>query len=124
MRNPGLIKAYDAPTSIEPFRIVKYGAAEGQAEQAAGAGEALFGVCDDLGGVEGARADVVETGVCEVEYGAAVTRGDLLTADAQGRAVPAAPASGATARIIGEAKIDGAAGDIGSLKIMLSQVTG
>jgi hypothetical protein len=38
--------------------------------------------------------------------------------------VPAAPASGATARIIGEAKIDGAAGDIGSLKIMLSQVTG
>jgi hypothetical protein len=66
----------------------------------------------------GERVDVVVNGLCDVEFGAAVTRGALLMADAQGRAITAAAAAGVNVRILGVAMTDAAAaGDIGQIMI-------
>lgn len=116
MRNLELVKNYTAEAAIAPHRIVKFGAADGGVLQSAAAADAHIGV-SLLGAAAGERLDVVRDGIAEVEYGAAVTRGDLLTADAQGRAVPAAPAAGVNARVIGIAEVSGVAGDIGAVAV-------
>lgn len=68
-------------------------------------------------GASGDRVDVIRAGIAPVEYSATVVRGAALTADANGKAVTAAPAAGANARIIGMAEISGVSGDIGSVFI-------
>ena len=60
----------------------------------------------------------------EVEYGGTVAAGDLLTSDAQGRAVIASPASGTNARIVGIAEYSGALGDIGVIDLSLGSLQG
>ena len=83
-------------------------------------------------GNAGSRRNVA--GIAEVVYGGAVTRGDLLTSDGAGKAVPAVrhthPENAAAAyaqgadtgpatagRAIGVAMVSGAAGDIGTVLI-------
>lgn len=53
----------------------------------------------------------------DVVFGGNVTRGQPLTADAQGRAVAAAPAAGANVYCIGFAEVSGVVGDIGTVII-------
>ncbi len=116
MNNPGLIKSFNAPAAILATRIVKFGASDTDAAQAAAATDALIGVSVALvPALAGERIDIVMTGVTEVEYGGAVTRGDLLTADASGRAIVAA----INQNVIGMAMVSGVLGDIGS--VLLSQ---
>ncbi|REM14738.1 DUF2190 domain-containing protein, partial [Mycobacterium tuberculosis] len=67
--------------------------------------------------VAGDRIDGVRLGIAEVEYGGAVAAGDPLTSDASGRAIVAAPAAGANARLVGFAEVAGVLGDIGSVFI-------
>lgn len=123
MRNHILNKNYTAGAAIAAYRIVKWGAADGEILQAAAATDALVGVNDRFAAaVAGDRLDITRTGLAEVEYGGNVTRGDLLTADAQGRAITAAPAAAAFANIIGIAEVSGVSGDIGSVLIAPGQV--
>ncbi len=125
--NPLLIKNFTALGAIARYRIVKYGAADGEVLQGAAATDALLGVValpSDVGAVAGEHVDVITHGLGEVEYGGAVTRGDPLTSDAQGRAVTAAPAAGANNRIIGFANVSGVLGDIGQVDISKGQVQG
>lgn len=102
-----------AEAAIAPFRIVKFGAADGGYVQAAAAADALAGVSEGITVLSGERLDVIKIGIADVEFGGAVTRGQPLTADADGKAVAAAPAAGANVRIIGFAEVSGVAGDIG-----------
>lgn len=125
MKNEGLDKNYNADAAIAAYRIVKFGAADGNVAQAAAATDLLIGTTGRVTATAiGERVDVGRSGIREVEYGGAVTRGAKLTADALGRAVAAAPAAGANAQIIGVAEVSGVLGDIGSMLISISVMQG
>lgn len=134
MNNPGLIKNFKAETAVAAYRIVKFGASDDTVAQAAANTDAMMGVNGALAGDAGKRVDIVLSGVAEVEYGGNVTRGDLLTADANGRAVAvtrhthtentagaytqnATTAAAGNVRVIGVAMVSGVLGDIGSVNI-------
>lgn len=112
MSNPSLFKTKTAGGAIAPFRIVAHGAADGQVVQAAAANATLCGTTGQIGAsAAGDRVDVAKAGLPEVELGGIVARGAPLTADANGKAIAAAPAAGTNARIIGFAEVSGIAGD-------------
>ncbi|HFE31886.1 MAG TPA: DUF2190 domain-containing protein [Gammaproteobacteria bacterium] len=125
--NPLLIKNFTAKGVISRYRIVKHGAADGEALQGAAPTDALLGVIDlpsDVAAASDERVDVVTHGLAPVEYGGAVTRGDPLTSDGQGRAVTAAPAAGSNNRIIGFAAVSGVLGDVGLVDISKGSLQG
>ncbi len=115
MANALLIKNGTAEAAIAPYRIVKFGAADGGYVQSAAAADFNAGVCESVGPASGERLDVVKAGIADVEFGGTVTRGQPLTSDANGKAVTAAPAAGANVRIIGFAEVSAVAGDIGQV---------
>lgn len=107
MRNEEFIKSMDAGAAIAAHRIVVIGSVDDAAIQAAAATDQLLGVANEMGADSGGLVDVVLAGIAQVELGGTVTRGDRLTADADGKAVKATKLSEhATAVIAG-----GAAGD-------------
>ncbi len=122
MRNEGYSKTLIAGAAIAKNRIVKFDSTELTAIQAAAATDKSIGV-SDLGADSGEAFDVILDGIALVEYGGNVTHGDLLTADANGKAVTAAPAATGSARVIGIAMVSGVSGDIGSVLIERSTVT-
>lgn len=117
MRNEGLQKTLIAGAAVAKNRIVKFGTSDTAAIQAAAATDASIGVSDNLGAASGEPFDVIIDGIALVEYGGNVTRGAVLTSDADGKAVTAAPTGGAEHRIIGIAMVSGVSGDIGSVRI-------
>lgn len=125
MNNPGLIKAFIATAIIAPYRIVKFGVDDNHVLVSAASTDAHIGVTGAVvpQAVE-SPIDIIMDDIAEIEYGGAVTRGDLLTSDAQGRAVTAAPAAGVNARIIGQAMSSGVLGDIGSVHLNATQIQG
>ena len=56
--------------------------------------------------------EVAHDDIADVVLGGAVTRGDLLTSDANGAAITATAAAGTNIRVIGIALVSGVAGDI------------
>lgn len=120
-----MIKNYTAGAAIAARRIVKHGGADGAVIQGAAATDALIGVCvQPAGAALNERVDVAHEGIADVEYGGTVTRGGLLTSDATGRAVAAAPGAGVNNRIIGVAVVSGAISDIGQVLIALGSLQG
>lgn len=117
MNIPGLITAKRASGAIAARRIVIHGSSDGLAAQAAGSTALLIGISTEIPAADGAVFDVIRSDLAPVEYGGNVTRGDALTADAQGRAVAATLPPAATTWIIGFAELSGVAGDIGSVYI-------
>jgi hypothetical protein len=118
MLNPTLTKSYAPGGAISKYRIVKFGSADGAVVQAAAATDKLVGVTTALDAAStDARVDVIRAGIAEVEYGGNVTRGDLLTADANGKAITATAAAGSNVRTIGVAEVSGVSGDIGSVLV-------
>lgn len=114
MPNPVLIKSYVAEAAVLPYRVVKFGTADGVVIQSAAAADAHVGVADNLGqATAGSRVDVVQGGIVEAEAGAAITRGALLSVDSSGRVITAAASAGANVAVIGRALVSaGAAGEI------------
>lgn len=114
MSNPTLIKSYVAEAAVLPYRVVKFGTADGQVVQAAAATDASIGIADNLGqGTAGSRVDVAVDGIVEAEAGAAVARGVLVSVDSSGRVITASASAGANVRVIGVAmSAAGAAGEI------------
>ena len=122
---PLLTENFTAGAAIAPYRICKAGAADLKAIQAAASTDGMFGVSDSLGAdAAGDRVDIYTAGPVEVEYGDTIVRDDLLTADADGKAVAAAPAAGVNARIIGIARVSGVVGDIGLVQLAPGQIQG
>ena len=114
---PGLTLNYLAAGAIAARRIVKHGAADGAALQAAATTESFIGVSTNIPAASGERVDVYREGVVPVEYGGEVARGAPLTSDADGKAITAAPTAAALAQVIGYAEVSGSAGDIGSVHL-------
>lgn len=118
--NPTLTKNYVAGAAIAAHRIVAFGSADYEAIQGAADTDLLIGVSDLGADATGDAVDVHRAGLVDVEYGGNVTRGDLLTADANGRAITVTP--GAGVRTIGIAEVSGVLNDIGKLLIAPSVV--
>lgn len=103
-----------ATAAIAAYRIVKPTANDGEVTQAAAATDKLVGVSGQVSvSAAGDRIDIMYAGVVPVEYGGDVANGDLLTADADGKAVVADDDE----RVIGTAMEKGDAGTIGSVFI-------
>lgn len=102
MSNPILQKNYIAGGAIAAFTVVKLSADNGVVAAAA-VGDALIAVSGDIAAASGERCDVIMSGIANALAGAAITRGALLTVDALGRVVTAAPAAGTNNRVIGTA---------------------
>lgn len=117
MRNEGLQKTLIAGAAVAKNRIVKFGSDDSTAIQASAATDKSIGVSDNLGAASGDTFDVIIDGIALVEYGGNVTRGDMLTADSNGKAVAAAPTATNSVRVIGVAMASGVSGDIGSVRI-------
>jgi hypothetical protein len=132
--NALLIKNYKAAAAVTKFRIVKMGGNDYEVQHAAAATDTSVGITTELDAALGERVDVIRAGLADVEYGGTITRGDQLTADANGKAVvatqhdhtentagayaqSATTAAAAAQRIIGIAEVSGVAGDIGSVLI-------
>lgn len=109
-----------AEAAVLANRIVKFGAADGQVVQAAAAADLLIGVASrGFDAALGERIDIMTHGIAEVKLGGAVTRGQPVTADANGKGVVAAPAAGANARVVGIAMASGVLDDV--IDVLLSQ---
>ena len=124
MNDLGLIKNFTADGTIARYRIVAFGAAEGEAAQATG-DHPYLGTAMVRGAKEaGSRVDVAMDNLRDIEFGGAVAFGDWLTSDASGRAVTAAPAADAKMNVIGRAMTAGVVGSIGKVHVNPQQITG
>jgi endonuclease YncB( thermonuclease family) len=120
-----IIKCYSAEAAILPNRIIKYGAADYGVLQAAAATDKIIGVSMPLVSVvTGDTIEVIFEGIADVKLGGTVTRGDLLTSDASGQAVTAAPGAGVNNSILGRAQTSGVSGDIIPVQLSPGSVQG
>ena len=103
----GHIRTCKAATAIPSFRIAKFGADDETVALASAATDALAGISIDIDAAANGRVDLAEDGPHAVQLGGAVTRGDFLTAAADGKAVKCT-----TGNFIAQAKQSGVAGDI------------
>lgn len=124
MANNTLTKSYLAEATIAAFVFVKPGAADYGALAAAAVSDKIFGVTTEIAAASGDRVDVVHEGIVDLKLGGTVARGDLLTSDASGQGVTAAPAAGTNNRIGAIALISGVSGDIIPALIRLSMMQG
>ena len=124
MANNGLTKSYNAGGAIVANSIVKAGANDWDVLQAAAATDKSVGITTEIAAASAERVDVVQEGIADLKLGGTVARGDLLTSDASGYGVTAAPAGGSNNRIIGVAMISGVSGDIIPVQIAQSMLQG
>lgn len=119
MNKPKLTVAMFAAIAIASRRIVTFKSGDdSQVNQATTNTQAIWGVSSDLDVTIGQPIDIVCSGSASVEYGDTITAGQLLTADSQGRAIPATTGS----RTIGVAMENGVVQDIGSVLISPSAI--
>lgn len=116
------IKGYAAGAAVAGKRFAKFSAAD-TIVQAAASTDLIVGITD-LGGGAGDMIDVTVLGPAKIVCGGAVTRGQKLTADADGKAVPAAPAAGVNAQTGAIAQSSGVAGDIIDVIVLPGAVQG
>ena len=124
MSNIELAKGFKAQAAITAYTLVALGSADGQVVAAAAVSDKIIGVTTDVAPAINERCDVILSGIADVLYGGTVARGDLLTSDASGRAVTAAPSAGTNNRVIGFALLGGVVGDIGQVYVNQSMMQG
>ena len=107
-----------AGAAVAAHRIVKP-SADGTVIQGAAKADALLGVSGSRAVASGDTVEVAVVGIADVEAGAAVTRGALVSSDANGKATPAAAAGD---RVVGIAVEAAADGDIFPVLIAPSQL--
>lgn len=123
-RAEGLTKTLNAEGTIAAYTIVKVGANDHGALAASAVSDFIIGVTGSVSAVNGERVDVILGGIANVTYGGTIARGALVTTNASGQAVTAAPAAGVNNRILGIAMISGVANDLGAVLIDCGSVQG
>lgn len=120
----GHIKSYSAGGAVNPCRFVKAGAADNAVIQAISGAAMMFGVTEQVVGTgtsnvaaSGDMVDVVKDGLAYLELGDTVTRGDVLTADANGKGIPTVIVAGTPIYYGAIAEVSGVAGDIIPVKV-------
>lgn len=119
----GLVKSFTAETAVAKRRIVSFGTEDGQVIQSTSQAGVL-GVSGIRGADAGGAVDVYLSDLQGIECSAPVTRGDYITADAEGKGIPAAPAADAQMQVVGRAMESGSAGAILTVLIQPQQITG
>lgn len=120
--NPLLIKSYTAGAAINPSRFVKHGAADGAAIQATDASAAILGISEQLAVASAGTVDVIKEGLAYLELGGAVTRGDVLIPDADGKGVTATVVAGTEQHAGAVAEVSGVAGDVIPVQVVAGTV--
>ncbi|MDP2690044.1 MAG: DUF2190 domain-containing protein, partial [Deltaproteobacteria bacterium] len=92
------------------YLIAKFGADDDTLSQATASTEELVGVFQHTTSAANDEVRVMLSGISRVVLGGTVARGAYLTADANGKAVAAAPGAGVNAYVIGQAMASGVAG--------------
>lgn len=125
----GIEKSFLSAAAIQEYRLVMFGADDNTVATANGSAAEIIGVAQHETAAAGEEIRVMLTGIAEVRLGGAVTRGQLITSDANGQGVAATQhahaenlaaaytqnattASASAVRVIGRALASGAAGDI------------
>jgi hypothetical protein len=80
-------RSYKAEAAVIGYRILKYGSADLTCVQSTGPTDLNIGTSDSLDKATNEMVDCQVGDVGEVRLGGAVTRGQALTADANGKAV-------------------------------------
>jgi hypothetical protein len=115
--------AFAAEATITEGQILKLGAADRGVTPAAAATDKLFGVaCHDA--ASAATVRVALMGEAVLKAGGTIARGDLLTSNASGLAIAAAPATGINNRIVGVAIDAAVSGDLFSALLSQSEKQG
>jgi hypothetical protein len=122
--NQGLTKNFNAGAAVGKRLLVKFGADGKTVVQAAAATDKIIGASVDIDSAIGEPCDVAFGDIVPVIAGGNITRGDLVTSDANGKAVTAAPAAGANNRIAGIAMDDAVAGDLVDVFLKQGSVQG
>ena len=123
--DPRIVRTYKASGAIANRRLVKFGASDGVVSQASAATDAIIGVVDYPNGcADGEVVDVVLFGPADVDAGGTIARGVRITADANGKAVAAAPAAGVNNPTAGIILVSAVSGDIAPAFVQPSQVQG
>ncbi|QYD20539.1 DUF2190 family protein [Klebsiella quasipneumoniae] len=118
MNIPGLITCHKAEVALAARRLVTHGTVPDEITLAIDGSKLIIGVTTLVAASAGEPADVVRSQLTPVVYGDDVAAGDPLTADAEGRAVPAT----AGQFYLGFAEYDGAEDDLGSVWIAPGQL--
>lgn len=118
-------KSYRAAAIILGYCMIVAGANDTVA-QAVDGSKPFIGVTGMMGAAAADdMCDVKRERLQTVRYGAAVTRMDRLTSDANGHAVPVGvPDAGVTIHYLGYAEVDGVDGDLGEVFIAPGSITG
>lgn len=116
MSLPTLIKSFVAPAAVAGRKLVTFGAADGQVATASAVSDPLIGIAEKIGSRENNRVDVIVAGIAQAEAGGNITRGDVLTSDADGNVVAS---SAGTDRIVGIAMANAVDGDF--LDVLIAQ---
>lgn len=119
MNIPGLITCHKAEVALAARRMVTHGTVPDEITLAVDGSKLIIGVTTLVAASVGEPADVVRSQLTPVIYGGDVVAGDPLTADADGRAVPAT----AGQFYLGFAEYDGAEDDLGSVWIAPGQTS-
>ena len=98
-----------AEATVEGYRIIKAGTGAMSCVKASAATDKLLGTSDELDHATGEMVDVGVIPVAPVRLGGTVAAGDLLTSDANGKAIATTTTGNA---YIGRAEIAGVADDI------------
>lgn len=119
------IHAFVADAAIGKYLVGKFGDADGDADLATAATDAVLGVSCDLDAAQGDRVEFCRLGSTPVIYGGEVDRGEWLVAGTGGKAVAMTlPVAGASVHVLGRAEVSGVANDIGSVYVMPFTVYG
>lgn len=106
------------------FLIAKFGADDDTLSQATASTEELVGVFQHTTAGAGEEVRVMLDGITRVKLGGTVTRGGLLTSDANGKAVAIGAVVGTNYAVIGRALASGAADDIIPMLLAPSRAQG
>lgn len=123
LKNPELSIERVAEGAIADGIILKQGTAGLQVAPAAAATDKLIGVSEHAAD-DGTGVRLQVGGRAKLKAGGTIAAGDLLTSDASGQAVAAAPATGVNNRIIGYALDAAVSGDFFSGMIFPGSVQG
>lgn len=121
----GLEKSVNCTAALATaFLVAKFGADDNTLSQATASTEDLVGVFQHTTTAAGQEVRVMLSGISRVKLGGTVTRGGLLTSDANGKAVAIGAVAGTNYAVIGRAMASGVADDIIPILIAPSRAQG
>lgn len=121
----GLEKSVKCTAALaSAFLIAKFGGDDDTLSQATASTEDLVGVFQHITTAAGEEVRVMLSGVSRVALGGTVTRGGLITSDANGKGVAIGAVAGTNYNAIGRALASGVSGDIIPVLLMPSRAQG